>query len=57
VCGGVQVPITADVRSKMEKELPGLVSKALARLDTNKDGHVSYDEFKKLNEVKMVSSN
>ncbi len=51
------MPITADVRSKMEKELPGLVSKALARLDTNKDGHVSYDEFKKLNEVKMVSSN
>jgi hypothetical protein len=52
----LQVPITEDVAKKMEGGLPDLVSKALTRLDTNKDGHISYDEFKAINEVKMVSS-
>lgn len=52
----LQVPITEEVAKKMEAGLPDLVTKALTRLDTNKDGSISYDEFKAINEVKMVSS-
>jgi Ran-binding protein 1 len=52
----LSVPITADVQSKMDAELPSLVAKALQRLDTNKDGTVSWEEFKAINEVKMISA-
>ncbi len=51
----LQVPITEEVAKKMESELPNLVTNALTRLDTNKDGTISLDEFKAINEVKMVS--
>jgi Ran-binding protein 1 len=50
----LQVPASAEVSAKVEAELPGVVAAALASLDKNKDGKVSWSEFLQLNQVKMM---
>lgn len=51
----INVELTPELKETIKKDVPDYAKSLLVKLDSNKDGKISWDEFNKLNEVQLIA--